>query len=86
MKVKDLPDNSDLFNMKIKLTPELQQLYADYSSKGEDEIYLVGPLMGDWFISPHPPDHVKENGEKGREIYPMPLMVEPRDFLECEVL
>ena len=47
MKVKDF--NGDLLKVKIKLSKELTEKYADYCSKGESEIYLVGSVMGDTF-------------------------------------
>lgn len=79
MKVKDYK-GKDLNKKKIKLTQELKEQYANYCSKGEDEIYLCGSLMGDWFISPDAPD------VKKRILYPMPISVDPKDFLECEII
>ena len=79
MKVEELK-GVNLTKVKIKLTGELKEAYENYSSKGEDEIFLVGAVMGDWFISPDAPTNGK------RSLYPMPLEVEPHMFTECEVI
>lgn len=80
MKVRDLPPEANLLGVKIKLTPEMKEAYENYCSKGEDEIYLIGHLMGDFFISPDPPEKVN------RALYPLPLELNPKDFLECEII
>ena len=82
MKLKELK-GVNLVNVKIKLTQELKEAYENYSSKGEDEVFLVGASMGDWFISPMAPTKEKN---KSRPLYPMPLEVQPSMFLECEVI
>ena len=82
MKLKDIEDkNINLQCIKIKLTEKMVEAYKNYCSKGESEIYLIGCLMRDFFISPQPP------GTKGsRKLYPLPLEVETNDFLECEAV
>jgi len=80
MTLRELEPDTNVLGLKIRLTPELKESYENYSSKGEQDIYLVGDMMGDWFISPAPP-----NTEK-RALYPMPLSVEPSDFLDCEIM
>ena len=81
MKLSEIKDkNTNLLNIKIKLTPELKEAYANYSSKGEDEVYIIGSMMGDFFISPD------ARGVNKRRLYPMPEEVEPKDLLECQIL
>lgn len=80
MKLKELPADTDVLGIKIRLTLELKEAYENYSSKGESEIYLVGDMMGDWFISPN------SKNDSRRSLYPMPLSVDPADFLECEII
>lgn len=43
-------------------------------------MWIGGHLMGDFFMTPDPPD------EKSRRLYPMPELVEPSHLLECEVV
>ncbi len=80
MKLKEVDKELNVSKLKIKLTDSLKKAYENYSSKGEEEVYLVGPAMGDWFISPNPPE------SEERVLYPMPIGVEPMAFLECEVI
>lgn len=78
MKVKDLPKDQDLLNIPIILPDEVLKQYQDYCG-GEKVMYIVGPIMGDWFMSPQPP------GPKERRVYPIPIGVSPQDILEWEV-
>lgn len=84
MKLKELPNTVDTINLKLKLTKELYKAYTDcYDRVNSDEIYLVGPVMGDWFISPDPPG---KGNRSFRALWPMPLSVVPSNFLECEII
>lgn len=80
MKVKELSKDANLTKVQIKLTDKLREQYKNYSSKGESDMYLVGQVLGDWFISPDSPSASR------RALYPKPLEVSPSDFLECEVI
>jgi hypothetical protein len=77
--LKEYPD-INILSAKIKLTTELKEAYENYCSEGEDEIFIVGSAMGDFFISPDEP--TKET----RRLYPLPPSVETSMFLECEVI
>ena len=83
MKIIDLIDseeNFELAKLLIRLTSKMKEAYENYCSKGEEEAYLVGEVMNDWFISPDPP------GKEKRTLYPLPMEVEISDFLECEII
>lgn len=82
-KLKDLDDGVNLIGVKLKMTPEIQESYANYSSKGEEEFYIVGEMMGDFFISPDAPSKDKKGS---RTLYPMPIEIFPSDLFGCEVI
>jgi len=79
MKVKELPKNTNLTTIKVKLPKKVLIEYKAYCG-GEEEMYVVGDMMGDFFMSPFPSD---TKGE--RRLYPMPISVNPKDILEWEV-
>jgi hypothetical protein len=78
MKVKDLPSETNLTQIKVILPPKVLKLYKEYGG-GERKMYIGGALMGDFFLTPHPP------GTEKRRLYPMPSGVEPSDIVEWEV-
>lgn len=80
MKVKDLPEDTDLSTVLIELPDEVLEQYQDYAG-GEKRMYIAGQMMGDFFMSP-----MKPHPKKSRPIFPMPLGVEPSDILEWEVV
>lgn len=79
-KVNQLPENTNLTKVKVKLPDNVLKDYKDYCG-GEPEMWIVGDLMGDFFLSPLHPD---TKGE--RRLYPMPINVVPSDILEWEVV
>lgn len=79
-KVNQLPEKTNLTKLKVKLPPAVLEAYKNYCG-GEEEMWVVGDLMGDFFLSPLPPD---TKGE--RRLYPMPPEVVPADILEWEVV
>lgn len=79
MKVNQLPENTNLTNVMVKLPDNVLAEYKDYCG-GEPEMWIVGSMMGDFFLSPAPPS---TKGE--RRLYPMPISVVPSDILEWEV-
>lgn len=84
MKLKELNPDTDITEVKIKLTPELFEKYKENSERfnefNKDEVYLYGPLMGDFLIGHSNPK------EKNRKAYILPNGVAPNDFLECEIV
>ena len=81
MKLKDIDSKTDITNIKIKLTPSLKEAYNEYLGPYDtDEVYIVGNMMGDFFISTEPPTPEKRN------LFPMPIYHQPKEFLECEIL
>lgn len=79
MKVKELPENTNLTKIKVKLPDDVLKQYKEYAG-GESEMYIVGATMGDFFLSPNAP------GTKSRRLYPMPIGINPSDILEWEVI
>ena len=80
MLVKQLPRDINLSKVKIKLPDNVLKMYKDYCG-GETEMWIVGAMMGDFFLSPIPPE------PKGRRrVFPMPELVEYSDILEWEVV
>lgn len=48
MKVKDLPGETNLTRVKIKLSPAMAKQYANYGGPSHtDEVFIAGPMMGD---------------------------------------
>ena len=83
MVVKELKKDQDLTKVRVKLPEDVLKQYKDYGG-GEPEMYIAGSMMGDFFMSPDPPDN-KVEGKATRRLYPMPQFVEPKDILEWEV-
>lgn len=79
-KVNQLPKDANLSKVKVRLPPDILKQYQEYCG-GEPEMWIGGPLMGDWFLSPHPPD---TKGE--RKLFPMPEHIYPQQILEWEVV
>jgi len=82
MKVKELPENSELAKVKVELPDDVLKQYQNYAG-GEKHMYILGQTMGDFFMSPDPPT---KDGKGSRKLYPMPFGVNPRDILEWEVI
>lgn len=80
MKVKELPQDTDLTTVKVELPNNVLTKYKNYVG-GEKEMYIVGNMMGDFFLSPFP-----KTTKGDRVIYPMPLGVFPEDILEWNVV
>jgi hypothetical protein len=79
IKVKDLPKGFNLQNAKVRLPDDVLKAYQDYNG-GEQEMWIGGPLMGDWWLSPDEP------GSDTRRLYPMPQGIEPIQMLEWQVV
>lgn len=77
MKVSELPENTNLTKVKVRLPKDVLKKYKEYAG-GEKEMYIVGSMMGDFFLSP--------TIKKERRLYPMPLGVIPEDILNWEVV
>ena len=80
MLLKDIPKDTDLTKVRIRLNEKLIEHYSVHNKIISTEIWLIGDFMGSWFISPDAPD------QKKRILWPMPLNVTPQDFLECKVI
>lgn len=81
MKVKDLPETTDLGDVLIELPDEALAAFEDYLG-GEKKMYLVGEMMNEFWMSPNPP---KPNGKGNRRLYALPMGYQPSDILEWEV-
>lgn len=79
MIVEELPKGTNLLYVRLKLPTDALEKYKDYAG-GEEEMYIVGNTMGDFFMSPNPP------GKHKRRLYPLPLGVTPQDMLKWEVV
>jgi len=80
MFVKELPENSNLANIKVQLPEKVLEQYQAYCG-GDAQMWIVGSMMGDWFLSPNPPNIKGE-----RRLYPMPIGIEPSNILEWEIV
>lgn len=85
MKVKDLPPGTNLAAIKVQLPDDVLKQYLSYGG-GEGIMYIAGDAMGDFFLSPHHPGHLNEEGKEYRRLYPMPEGVNPLDIMEWEVI
>lgn len=80
MKIKDLPPQADLTKFRVKLPAKALKQYKAYAG-GESIMYIVGGMMGDFFMSPDAPT------KKGnRRLYPMPTLVTPQDILNWTIV
>lgn len=80
MKVNELAKDNNLTKIKVKLPESIFESYKNYLG-AEPEMWIVGYMMGDFFLSPDAPS-TKGN----RILYPMPLGVIPKDILDWEVV
>ncbi len=79
MKVKDYPEETAIQNLLLRLPDDVLKDFQEYVG-GERDMYFVGSMMGDIFMSPiHPTDAT-------RALYPFPIHIEPKDLLEWEVI
>jgi hypothetical protein len=78
MKIKDLPENTDLQKIKVRL-PESTYLASSLPMYGikNKPVYLQGWVMGDFFIKLSPKD---------TKIYPMFWSFVPSDLKEWDVV
>lgn len=81
MLVKELPEGTNLTEIKVILPDDVLEKYKAYCG-GEKEMYIAGSMMGDFFLSPNP----KTDGKGERRLYPMPETIDPSDILEWEVV
>lgn len=79
MRVKDLPEGTNLTDIEIELPKNVLKQFKDYAG-GEKIMYVAGQAMGDFFMS------TKPKGKGERRLYPLPPMVEPKDILEWKVV
>jgi len=81
MKVSELPEDTNLRDIKVELPDDVLEQYQEYCG-GEKQMYVVGSMMGDFFLSPDP----YNDGKGKRRLYPMPLAVIPQHILGWEVV
>lgn len=79
LKVNQLPKDTNLTKVKVRLPDKTLKMYQDYAG-GEKDMWIGGSVMGDFFMSTDPPD------KKERRLYPMPELVEPSHILDWEVI
>lgn len=75
--LNDLPDNVNLAEIKVMPSETILKLANEFGNFPQsDYYYIVGPMMGDWFLSLEP----KSAGE--RRIYPLYREFIPWDELK----
>ena len=79
MKVNELPEDTNLTNIQVRLPKDILELF-EKSCGGEEVMYIAGPNMGEFFMSPDS----KES--KTRRLYPLPTGIFPTDIIEWEVV
>jgi hypothetical protein len=83
MKLRELPDDTNVLDVKLKVPEKELAAYREYcGTEVNDEVYVVGTLMGDFFISNEPRTR---DGQGKRQIFPMPESIQPEDLLDWEV-
>ena len=85
MKVSELPENTNLTLVKVRLPDDVYREFQNYAG-GEREMYIAGSIMMEFFMSPHAKDHVDENGSSYRQLYPLPSRYTPKHILDWEVV
>ena len=52
MKIKDLPENSNIkiSDLKVKLPEPIREFANQFDDKIPEEVWLAGPMMSDWFV------------------------------------
>jgi len=54
MKIKELPenlkDNLNLSDLKVKLPEHIRKFANQFNGEIPEEVWLVGPMMNDWFV------------------------------------
>ncbi len=80
MNVQDLPEKTNLTKIKVKLPKKALDQYKSYCG-GEEEMWIVGSMMGDFFLTPDKPT---KEGE--RKLFPMPELINPGDILKWKVV
>lgn len=78
MKLKDLPKETNILNILLILPDDILELFKDYMG-GEKEMYYVGFVLGDYFMTPD------DKSTPRRRLYALPIGVEPYHLLEWEV-
>ena len=79
MKVKELPEDTNITKVKVRLPEDVLQSFKDCLG-GEPEMWIAGQIMGEFFISPNSPE------TKERRLYPLPFPYLPNIILEWEVI
>jgi len=81
MTVEELPEGTNLTRARVILPDDALEQYQEYLG-GEKEMYIVGALMGDFFLSPTRPT---SDCKGSRSLCPMPQFIDPPDILKWEV-
>ena len=79
MLVKELPEGTNLTLVKVKLPEAALESFKGYAG-GEPEMWVAGPMMGDFFLTSN------ARGDEKKRLYPFPVNLEPSDILEWEVV
>jgi hypothetical protein len=78
LKIKDLPKDTNLQNLKVKLPRHIYESSSLPLYKIKNvPVYLMGWVMGDFFV---------KTNKKSTQIYPMFWDFLPSDFKEWEVV
>lgn len=79
MKVKNLPKETKLTYVKVRLPDKALLAYRQYAG-GEKEMWFVGEQTKEFWMSPDP------RGAAKRRLFPMPKGVTLRQVLEWDVI
>lgn len=80
VRLKDLPPNTNLVNIKVKLPAKALKTFISYGD-GEKEMYPVGAVMGyGCMMSPDKP------GTSERRLYPLPPEISQTEILEGKIV
>lgn len=62
MKLEDVSEGIKVPDIKVKLPEDIRSFANQFNEFINEEVWLVGPMMGDWFV--------KNNREETR-VYPL---------------
>lgn len=82
MKVKELPENTDITKVKVELPEMVLKAFKAYTG-GKKHMYPVGNTMGEFWFSPNKPT---KSGKGTRRLYALPYGYMPSVILEWEVV
>jgi hypothetical protein len=80
MLVKELPEDTNLTKVKVRLPESDFELFQNYAG-GEKEMWIAGYYMDTFFLTP-----VNPGSESKKNLYPLPEGLTPTSILDWEVV